>query len=169
MDKFLTIDANGKQIKKDVGVQVSAGAADAGKAVVLKADGTIDSSMFGVGVGGDSIMMIASETLAAGNIVSVWDNNGAFNVRKSDATAYGKKADGFVLDAATATQPVKVYFEGTNTGAAGLVPGDVFLSTTAGGITQSAPSTIGNVIQKIGTSITATSFNVEFSEPIELA
>jgi len=167
--KFLTIDATGKQQLVDAGVTTSSGSADAGKVPVLKADGTLDSTLFGAGISGDSTMLPASENLTAGNFVNIWDDTGVFKVRKADATTYGKQAVGFVLDSILATESVKVYFEGTNTAVTGVAAGNVYLHTTAGGFTATPPTTTGNVIQKIGIGISATSINVEFAEPIELA
>lgn len=169
MQKFITIDSNGKQKLTDVGVTTSTGATDSGKAAVLGADGKLDTTLFPTGFGADAVMMTAYENLSAGNFVNVFDDGGAFKVRKADATSAGKEATGFVLDAVSATQPVKVYFEGTNTGVTGVTAGAVFLSSTAGGFTATPPSTTGNVIQKIGVGISATSINVEFSDSIELA
>lgn len=169
IQKFLTIDSTGKQQLTDVGVTASSGSADAGKAVVLKPDGTIDSTMLPAGIGGDSTMLPASENLTAGNFVNVWDDTGVFKVRKADATSYGKQAVGFVLDSVLATESVKVYFEGTNTAVTGVAAGNVYLHTTAGGFSATPPATTGNVIQKIGIGVSATSINVEFAEPIELA
>lgn len=169
IQKVLTLDSAGNQVLKDVGVEVSAGAADAGKAVVLKSDGTIDSTLLGIGFGADTVMMVAFENLNGGDFVNVFDDTGTFKIRKADATTAGKQANGFVLDTVTATTSVKVYFEGTNTAVTSVTAGNVFLSTTAGGFTATAPSTTGNVVQKIGIGISATSINVEFNQPVLLA
>ena len=62
-----------------------------------------------------------------------------------------------------------VYFEGTNTGVSGQTPGPVFLSTTAGGATAAAPSAAGNVVQRIGFAVSATSINFQSQTPVTLA
>jgi hypothetical protein len=169
MEKFLTADATGKQQLKDIGVTTSAGAADAGKAAVLNEAGFLDETLFAPGFGADAVMMTASESLSAGDFVNVWNDAGAFKVRKADATVYGKQAMGFVSSSAAASTLVKVTFEGTNTAVTGATAGNLFLSTTAGGFTATAPTSAGNVVQKIGIGVSATSINVEFSQPIELA
>ena len=169
MDKFLTADAAGKQLLKDVGVTTSSGATDAGKAAVLNAAGFLDETLFAPGFGADAVMIIASENLTAGDFVNVWNDAGAFKVRKADATTYGKQAMGFVAASALAGVAAKVTFEGTNSSVAGVTAGNVFLSTTAGGFTATAPTATGNVVQKIGIGVSATSINVEFAQPIELA
>lgn len=146
----------------------SAGAGDAGKVVVLDGSGKIDSTMMPTGIGADTIAIDASENLAAGDFVNVWDNSGA-KVRKADATASGKEAHGFVLSAVTSGNPATVYFEGTNTGVTGMTPGVVYLSTTAGVATGTAPSGSGNAVQRIGYATSATTVNFQSNDPVILA
>ena len=164
--KFLTVDDTGVTKLMDVGVVTSTGAADGGKAVVLRPDGTIDSTLLPAGIGGDTLMMTASESLNGGDFVNVWDDDGAFKIRKSDGTTNGKAANAYVLDTAAAGEQVKVYFEGTNTAVSGVVPGPVYLSTTAGGSAATPPTAPGTVIQRLGIGVSATSINVEFAMPI---
>jgi hypothetical protein len=90
-------------------------------------------------------------------------------VRKADATTAGKFAHGYVLAAVNNGDPATVYFEGTNTQVSGAVPGQTFLSTTAGGFTATAPSAAGNVVQRLGVAVSATEINFERSQPIVLA
>ena len=147
----------------------SAGAADAGKVVQLDGSGRLDNSMMPVGIGADTASIIASEALSAGNFVNVWSDGGAFKVRKADAAVAGKRAHGFVLSAVSSGAAATVYFEGTNTGVTGMTPGDVFLSTTAGGVQASAPSSAGQVVQRLGVATSAASVNFEPANPITLA
>lgn len=146
----------------------SAGAGDAGKVVALDGAGKIDSSMMPVGVGADSTTMTASEAIAAGDFVNVWNSSGA-KIRKADATVAGKEAHGFVLSAIGNGASGTVYFEGTNTGVTGQTPGPVFLSTTAGVAASAAPSGSGNVVQRIGFAISATAINFQSQVPVTLA
>ncbi|MCK5915724.1 MAG: hypothetical protein KAG92_06265, partial [Deltaproteobacteria bacterium] len=89
---------------------------------------------------------------------------------KADATTVGKEAVGFVLDGVTSGANATVYFEGTNDQVAGLTIGLQFLDTgTAGGMVATAPSGSGNVVQRVGFATSATSMNVEFAQPVELA
>ena len=150
------------------GVQSSAGAANAGDLVSLDDSGRIDNSMMPVGVGADTATITASETLAAGDWVNVWNNSGA-KVRKADATTAGKEAHGFVLAAVTSGNPATVYFEGTNTQVSGQTPGPVFLQTTAGVGGPTVPSASGNVVQQIGVAVSATAVNFERGAPVMLA
>lgn len=150
------------------GVQASAGAGNAGDLVSLDDSGRIDNSMMPVGIGADTSTISASETLAAGDWVNVWNNSGA-KVRKADATTAGKEAHGFVLAAVTSGNPATVYFEGTNTQVSGQTPGPVFLQTTAGVGGPTVPSASGNVVQQIGVAVSATAVNFERNTPVVLA
>ena len=150
------------------GVQTSAGAGNAGDLVSLDNSGRIDNSMMPVGIGADTSTISASETLAAGDWVNVWNDSGA-KVRKADATTAGKEAHGFVLSAVTSGNPATVYFEGTNTQVAGQTPGPVFLQTTAGRGGATAPNASGNVVQQIGVAVSATAVNFERGAPVTLA
>ena len=150
------------------GAQTSAGAGNAGDLVSLNDTGRIDNSMMPVGIGADTATITASETLAAGDWVNVWNDSGA-KVRKADATTAGKEAHGFVLAAVTSGNPATVYFEGTNTQVSGQTPGPVFLQTTAGVGGPTVPSASGNVVQQIGVAVSATAVNFERSVPVKLA
>ena len=150
------------------GVQTSAGAGNAGDLVSLDDSGRIDNSMMPVGIGADISTISASETLAAGDWVNVWNNSGA-KVRKADATTAGKEAHGFVLSAVTSGNPATVYFEGTNTQVTGQTPGPVYLQTTAGAGGSTVPSAGGNVVQQIGVAVSATAVNFERGVTVTLA
>ena len=149
-------------------VQTSAGAGNAGDLVSLDDSGRIDNSMMPVGIGADTATITASETLAAGDWVNVWNDSGA-KVRKADATTAGKEAHGFVLSAATSGNPATVYFEGTNTQVTGQTPGPVYLQTTAGTGGATIPNASGNVVQQIGVAVSATAVNFERNTPVVLA
>ena len=164
--KFLRL-INGV-ITEIFGVQTSAGAGNAGDLVSLDDSGRIDNSMMPVGIGADTSTITASETLAAGDWVNVWNDSGA-KVRKADATTAGKEAHGFVLAAVTSGNPATVYFEGTNTQVTGQTPGLVYLQTTAGTGGATIPSASGNVVQSIGVAVSATAVNFERSAPVTLA
>lgn len=146
----------------------SAGAGDAAKIVQLDGTGRIDNTMMPVGVGADVATIAAGENLAAGDFVNVY-NDSVAKARKADATTSGKEAHGFVLAAVTSGNNATVYFEGTNTGVTGLTPGVVFLATTAGGATGTAPSSSGNVVQRLGVAVSATAINFEPHPPVVLA
>lgn len=160
---------NAGLITEEAAIQSSAGAGDAGKIPALDAAGRLDNSMMPTGIGADTASIAASENLAAGDLVNIWNDGGTAKVRKADATTSGKEAHGFVLAAVTAPENATVYFEGTNTGLSGLTPGPQFLSTTAGQPAAAAPSAAGNVVQRVGIAVSATAMNFEAGQPIVLA
>ena len=149
------------------------GAATSGNSVVVKTlpDGTLDPSTMPTGIGADVKNIVASEALAAGDLVNVWNDAGTVKVRKADATAEGKEAVGFVKAVAALNASAAVYFEGRISGLSGLTPGDrMFTSAaTAGASTATPPSAAGNVVQYIGTAVSATEIDFERGEPITLA
>jgi hypothetical protein len=146
----------------------SAGAGNAGDIVALDNTGRLDDSVLPVGIGADTAVVTAGENLAAGDFVNIYNDSGA-KVRKADATTSGKEAHGFVLEAVDSGDPATVYFEGTNTQVSGATPGVVFLATTAGGFTSTAPSSTGNVVQKLGVAVSATAISFEAQQHIVLA
>lgn len=169
MAKFLSL-ITGK-ISEVVASVTSAGAADAGKIPALDSTGRLDTSMMPTGVAASTKSLIAYETLAAGNFVNEFLDAGALKVRKADATAAGKEADGYVLSAATAGASATVYpLSDSNTQLTGLTVGSTYyLATTAGTITTTAPSGSGNVVQKIGKAVTMTEIIVSANDPYYLA
>lgn len=152
------------------GLQTSAGAADGGKIPALDDTGRFDSSMMPTGVAPDVEVITASEALAAGDFVNIWVSTGT-KVRKADASTSGKEAHGFVLSAVSSAGPATVFFEGRNTGVTGRTAGArQFLSaTTPGGVTETAPSTAGQVVQYLGVATSTTTINTEVDQPIVLA
>lgn len=147
----------------------SAGASSAGAVVQLDSTGRVSSTMMPTGIGADTASLVASEALAAGDFVSIWNDAGTAKVRKADATTAGKEAHGFVLAAVSAGASAEVYFEGTNTQCSGLTPGAQFLSTTAGRCASTAPTGSGNVVQRIGFALSATEVNFQSQIPVVLA
>lgn len=167
-NKFIKL-ASGR-LQEEASLQSSAGAGDAGKIVALDASGRIDGSMMPVGIGADTASVTASESLASGDFVNIWDDAGTVKVRKADSTTSGKEADGFVLEAFSASAAATVYFEGRNTGLTGLTKGArYYLGTTAGAAVSTVPSAAGNVVQYLGRAISATELAFEGSEGVILA
>ena len=152
------------------GAITSAGAGSSGKVPVADATGRIDQSYMPVGVVPETGSIVASEALADGDFVNVWNNAGVFNVRKADGSVAGKEAHGFVLAAVALSGTATVYFEGANTHLTGLTAGPRFLSvTTPGGSQAAAPSGSGQVSQILGTAYSATSLTFEPQPSITLA
>ncbi len=125
--------------------------------------------MMPTGIGADTAVIAASEALAAGDLVNVWNSTGA-KVRKADASTAGKEAHGFVLAAVSNGANATVYFEGTDTQVTGLTPGVQYLSAaTPGAATGTAPSGTGQVVQRVGFATAATALNFQSQPPIVLA
>lgn len=146
----------------------SSGASNDGDLVALDSSGRLDNSVMPVGIGADTKTIAASESLAAGDWVNIWNSAGA-KVRKADATTAGKEAHGFVLATVSSGANALVYFEGTNTQVSGQTPGPVFLQTTAGTGGATIPSASGNVVQNLGVALSATEVNFERGTPVVLA
>lgn len=172
-EKIPSTDANGRLdatfMPGGAPVNTSAGAGDAGKLPKLDASGKLDNTMMPTGVGADSQSITASEALTAGP-VNVWNDTGTLKVRKADATTAGKEANGFVTGSVSNGASATVYFDGTMTGLTGLTIGaDYFLSTTAGGYVTTAPSSSGNIVQRVGKALSTTTMSFQPSNPITLA
>ena len=168
-DKYLK--NNGGILTEEEAATSSSGSEDAGKIPALDSGGRIDSTMMPVGIGADTASVVASENLAAGDIVDIYDNAGTANARKADASTAGKYATGFVLAAVTSGQNATVYFEGQNNQLTGLTAGArMYLSaTTPGEIVATAPTGSGQVVQYVGRAINATTIAFEPAQPIVLA
>jgi hypothetical protein len=142
----------------------------ASKVVKLDASGKLDVTVMPTGIGADTAALVASEALAAGDLVNIWNSAGVANVRKADGSVSGKEAHGFVLSAFASAATATVYFEGTNTQCTGLTPGVQYLSgATAGKSAAAAPTGTGKVVQVVGFALSATSMNFQAELPIVLA
>lgn len=156
-------------LTEEATVGTSAGAADAGKVVNLNASGLIDTTMLSPAVGVETTDLVASEALAAGDIVNIWNDAGVAKARKADASDVSTQASGFVLSAYALNATAQVYLEGTNTALTGLTPGtSYFLSEVAGAITATAPATASAIVQRVGRSHGTTKLSFEASQPIIL-
>jgi hypothetical protein len=166
--KYLGITAG--VIQEENAVNVSAGAADAGKIPKLDSAGLLPVSMLPTGVGAEVVTATASENLAAGDYVNLWNSTG-LKVRKADATTVGKEAHGFVLAAVLSAAQATVYMPSQqNSSASGRTVGaKQFLSTTPGTSQETAPSGSGNVVQQLGVATSATNVLFQPQLPITLA
>lgn len=165
MAKYLSNNAG--QVTEVATPTTSAGSGDSGKIPSLDASGRLDTSFMPTGIGADTATITASEALSAGALVNVWNSTGA-KVRNADATTSGKEAHGYVLASVSSSGSATVYFEGTNTQVTGLTPGVQFLSTTPGVASATAPSSSGNVVQRVGFATAATALNFQSEIPIVL-
>jgi hypothetical protein len=170
MAKYLALVAG--KLKEIAGLSTSAGAGDAGKIPQLDGAGRLDSSMMPVGFGSETKTIQASENLAAGDYVNVYNSSGSLRVRKADASGGpSKKAHGFVLAVVTSGQNATVYYGNLNTQVSGFTVGDeVYLSASVPGAgTTTIPTTAGHIVQRLGVATAATEVLVEFDSEVELA
>lgn len=153
-------------------VATSAGAGDADKIPALDGSGRLDNSFMPAGIGVTSKVIVASEALAAGDLVNIYSNAGTLNVRKADASGgAAKRAHGFVTASVLLSGNATVYFNGINTAQSGLTIGvDAYLSgTTPGRATATAPSTAAHIVQNVGIAASTTELEVNLMQPIVLA
>lgn len=168
MAKYLA--NNSGQLTEVTGTSASTGVGDAGKIVQLDGSGKLDTTLMPVGIGAQTKLCVASENLAAGDLVNLWNNSGVVNARKADASN-NRRAMGFVTSPVTATNNATVYLDGTITGLTSLTPGAIYYlsASTAGGVVSTAPSVAAQISQEIGPAISATEIDFEPRQPITLA
>lgn len=140
---------------------------------IVATDGTgkIDVSFLPTGVGPEVVTMVTSENLTAGQFVNIYNNGGTITARKADATTNGKPAHGFVLATTTSPASATIYLPSNiNSSLSGLTLGaEYFLSTTAGGVTTTAPSATGNIVQRLGVANKTTEMAFVPYDTIEIA
>jgi hypothetical protein len=156
-NRFLTLVNNVRTLV--TAISASVGAGDAFKIIATNAAGVIDPTLLPPGIGANTKLIEASEALAAGEYVNVHDVSGA-RVRLANATDATKPADGFVLDNVASGAMATVYFDTINSARSGLTPGVKYVlsKTVPGGVTALSAFTpaAGNIIQQLGTAISAT-------------
>lgn len=149
---------------------VSTGAPDAGEIVALGTDGKLDISLMPAGVGAEVSVVATSENLVAGEFVNFHNSTG-IKARKADASSNTKWAVGFVLAGVTAPANATVYgISNKNTALVGrTVAAEQWLSTTPGGVTETAPSAAGQLVQRLGCAESATEMVFSNQSYYELA
>lgn len=149
------------------------GATDANKIPGLSASGQLTLAMMPTGIGADVVTATASEALSGGDFVNLYVDvtPTVLRCRKADATAAGKEADGFVLEAVENGASATVYREGTNTALTSLTIGTTyFLAKTAGAVTSDVSTyTTNNVVQELGKATSDTALRFEYSKRILVA
>lgn len=107
----------------------------------------------------------ASEALTAGQLVNVYNSSGTFMCRKASA-ATARECHGFVLKDVASGGTAIVYSWGNNPFMASLLPGAVFLSTTAGAASSTPPQDVGQFVQRVGSAIGPTVLNFAADKPV---
>lgn len=167
MNKFYTFLANKWQLV--AALVTSSGAGDAGKIIATNSDGKVDITLMPAGIGADTFVGASSENLTAGQLVNLWDDSGTTKVRVATNADPAKEADGYVLAGVTAPANATVYLDGTINGLSGLDPAVQHYLGTAGGVTDTAPTSSGTLIQPIGKSVSATAIAFEKGLAVEIA
>lgn len=172
-DKYLIND--GTKLKQIEATVASTGVAQAGKIPALAADGKFDPSLMPAGFGDDAKAFPASEDLAAGDKVNVFNDAGTPKVRKANCAAGSQYiAHGFVKAAALSGDNVTVYFEGVNDALSGLAAGGEYYIDIANPgkvalVTDMTPAA-GDLLQRVGNAISATELSFEAAfPPVEMA
>jgi len=166
MSRF--VDYIGGVLTQVKALVTSTGVADANKVVATGADGKLDESLMPASLTLQVKVLPATEDIAAGDFVNVFDDAGTVSVRLADASAE-RPADGYVKAGALTGANATVYLEGVNNQLTGLAPGQVWLGD-AGQVTQTAPASGGGgLAQIVGQAIAATELDFEKAQPIYLA
>ena len=150
---FLSLTAAGvKQLLS----AISAFTGNANEIVATDGSGFIDPSLLPPGIAAKTVSATAVGTVTAGAFVEFFDNAGTPSVRLAD-DSLGIPANGFVLTAIPDTTVGTVFLSGSNTAVTGLTAGEKYFLAAAGGVDQ-APNvtTNGDVVQLIGTAVSAT-------------
>jgi hypothetical protein len=98
-------------------------------------------------------------------MVNVYNSGGVYKVRKASA-ATARECSGFVLRNYNIGDTAWVFSWGNNPLLTGLLPGTLFLSTVAGGVSSTPPQDIGQFVQQVGSAIGPTVMNFGLSKPI---
>ena len=165
------IELSSGQLAEREGLVTSAGAGDAGKIVATDSTGRIDSTLLPVGVTAETTTATATEALAAGDFVNIYDSTG-LKVRKADASGgNAKKAHGYVLAAVSNGGTATIYYGNLNNLLSGLTVGATYYlsGTTPGEVTTTAPTTAAYIVQQLGTARSATEMLVEIQSTITRA
>ena len=138
---------------------------------------TVSSATGTVGVGADQFTAVNGDsvTFSPGYALAMQSDG---EVERADADDNLKNAVGLatvgVAVGARETITTSGTFElaswSSVTGSATLTPGAVYyLSTTAGQLTTTPPSTAGNVVQRVGVAVSTLKLKIEVEEPVLLS
>lgn len=154
-EKYLKVGTTGLPTEQEA-TDVSTGAPDAGKIPALDAAGVLDPSLFPPGFGSNVSVVPASEALAAGDWVNLFDNAGAVNARKAD-NSNARRAHGFVRAAVLLAGNASVYGPGElNDQISGLTLGAEYFLGTVGAETTVVPTAAASIVQPLGVAESAT-------------
>lgn len=119
--------------------------------------------------GSPSATVQASEGLAAGNFVRIYDAGGPLVRRADRSTADGEgRADGYVKANVVTGDGAIIFFSGTNDHLSGLTPGVSYGLDTDGAIAPLADiaAVSGEILQVLGVAVSSSSLAVTIDSPI---
>jgi len=109
------------------------------------------------------------EAVSDGDALYMRTSDGQVGLAQADGTADEALVVGFADDDAASGATVKVLVAGLLDGQTGIDPGDIYyLSTTAGAISTTPPSTAGQYVTRVGEGATTTEFSIQLEPPIQL-
>lgn len=162
-DKYLKLGSSGFSQEQEA-ITSSSGAADAGKIVALDSSGLIDPTMIGTS---ESLTMVASEALSAGDFVNFWNDSGTIKMRKATNTGIATQVDGYVKAGVSSGASGTVNRDnGLLTGLSGLTVGSRYFLGTSGGITTTIPTGSNSIVQFLGVAQTTTALLVDIEDPV---
>lgn len=159
------------KLEQILGIQTSAGAADAGKIPALNDDGVIDETMLPAGIGSNTLSRVASEAIGAGKYINLWSDSGVQKMRLAD-NASNRPAHGYVKVAVASAATGTAYRLNTvNSNHSGLTSGAEYWLGAAGGViaTPLDPATdTGKLDQYLGLAGSTTELATVEYEPVYL-
>lgn len=102
-----------------------------------------------------SFETVAFENIPEGAPVNVYDNSGILTSRLACALSYDTRVIGYAGITVTTGETLTVELAPSSTAVSGLSVGDVFLSETPGGITNTPPTNLGSIVQQLGFAISS--------------
>jgi len=112
----------------------------------------------------------AFETVTEGAALYMRSSDGQVGLSQADGTVDEATVVGFANANATSGNTVKVLVAGLKSMPFAIDPGDLYyLSTTAGAITTTPPSTAGQYVSLVGEGATTTNFSIQIQPPVLLA
>lgn len=157
--------------KQIIATVTSTGAADAGKIIALDSGGKLDMSLLPGGIGVNVVTALATELIAPGKFVELYDDTGVLKMRLAD-NSNGRAAWGYVKESVSASASGSVYRLNTvNANMSGLTPGGDYWLGSAGGVisTPLSPETdVGKLDQYLGRALSATELVTVEYEPVTL-
>lgn len=145
--------SNANTVEAIQGNPVSAAAPDLGDVLVWDGAQWVPQPQGGSAIVSPAGAWTVDAGVAVGELVYV---SGAFTADEADNTSLATGPAIGVVVAKPSAVTATIGYRGQISVFGGLVPGAIYYLGTAGGLTTSAPATVGNVIQRIGVAADAT-------------